>query len=570
VLARTTLALALAACTGASLASAQSGPIVALPPQHVQPCVLLCPGCVEISGSVACDNFHSVYTANCEGPSMSVTQQGTGCLWSTPTVYDFTTCDRYLYIAAWSDDNNAQGLLHDLVLTSNGTETIYSDNPAWRVYPVGSDLDLCGQAPTPAQIATAVQTACSTNGWRTVTVGPRNALGAGGVGGASGYPWSPVAVNAQARWTWFNSTGGALPVPFTPGADHGEFLLFRLELNRISGFISADNYFNLFTGDDENAGANMRLTFRDVGCTWSQPTGVCFVTADRYLYVLAWSDQLVQQGLIHDLRLNGTPIYSQDPAWTVRPSAMPWPGATCVVLAPTPAQVSGIGALKSIGPANLVTSAGSLWPRLECIARAARWTWFQSGTCPGPASPFRPGCNHGEVLSFRRPIATDGCACPEAGARNEETKRPPKAVASALSRGRTDRGIGGRRGWGENTPGGLTVGRLSAATPVIGRVARGLKRGARSNSMKVLSFPEPGWPESSSARERGPVALVAAWGSRARVRRDRRSAAPTTRVELDAREVPDSGRKFTPGTQRVDRSTSVLATPLASTARAAL
>lgn len=383
------------------------------PPAPAYPCsaqVCLTPH-TKVKGDVGADNFHALYSASCEGTNMVVTQHaplsGNGCLWNFPAAYDFSTPDRYIYIAAWSDDHVAQGLLHDLKF--NG-EKAFSGSPAWRVYATGVDRDTCAEAPTPAEMKAWITTACSTNAWvPTVTNGPTNTF-AGIASWDMVTTWYPLPeISDEAQWTWFDSgLCGGFPQPFVGDCNHSELLIFRLQVSHVRGYISADNAFNVYTADD--AVENPRLTFRGTGCNWASSKSICFTTTDRYIYVFAWSDHMARQGLIHDLRRNGVNMFSDAPGWTVAPTGINLAGCSIVAPVIAAAQIWAANTGSSWVSKTVGATNGTLWPLLPCISALARWTWYESGSCPHANSPFAPGCDHDEFLMFRHELFSR-CDC---------------------------------------------------------------------------------------------------------------------------------------------------------------
>jgi hypothetical protein len=135
--------------------------------------------------------------------------------WSEAESYSFNTVGGYLYIAAWSDDSIAQGLLANL--TINGVD-YSSGNAAWEVFRSNADLDDGGAEPDLVTMATLVTIANVGNLWESIYVGGGNGAQA---------PWGAVpGIVNPARWMWVNNPNQ--PDPFQPGSDYGEMLIFRI------------------------------------------------------------------------------------------------------------------------------------------------------------------------------------------------------------------------------------------------------------------------------------------------------------------------------------------------------
>ena len=184
-----------------------------------------------ISGHVTSDNQFAIFTSAAEVP---VTYRNlTGCHPAAVAV-NFTTTDRYLYIAAWSDDSNVQGLLHDLNVSGlPGADDVPSHDPRWSVKPMDSDQDACLSPPFTAIEAT-MNSVIPGGGWSApATTACTNSPGcfetSPGV-----YTWGYfTSISPTARRAWYNSglqgTGG--DIPFKPGFNHREFLVFRLDMD---------------------------------------------------------------------------------------------------------------------------------------------------------------------------------------------------------------------------------------------------------------------------------------------------------------------------------------------------
>ncbi|HYO80525.1 MAG TPA: PEP-CTERM sorting domain-containing protein, partial [Bryobacteraceae bacterium] len=101
----------------------------------------------------------------------------------------------------------------------------YSNDPQWQVTATGlgsaapytgdaADLTLLSQEIVKANAGTN-----PSNGWVGFTAGPVN----------GGGPWATrPGIDAAARWVWYSSNGD--PDPTTPGANHDEWLAFRISV----------------------------------------------------------------------------------------------------------------------------------------------------------------------------------------------------------------------------------------------------------------------------------------------------------------------------------------------------
>ena len=172
-----------------------------------------------ITGNITADNHYAVYTGDVNGAHMAFwgrNELGRGgnpgrYNWSLPETYDIETDAPYLFLAAWSDDRVAQGVLADLRIDGL---PLLSGDPRWEVFPTGRDLDDGDPAPCVAEIARQVR-AAQRRGWRPIAVGPAN----------GGRPWRTIpAISPDAHWMW--AQAGNVD-PFGPQGDAGEYLIFR-------------------------------------------------------------------------------------------------------------------------------------------------------------------------------------------------------------------------------------------------------------------------------------------------------------------------------------------------------
>jgi hypothetical protein len=177
-----------------------------------------------ITGDLNCDNQVMVFTAATEGVGMVVNYAGVSkCFSATPAVVSFSTTDRYLYLACWSDDGIAQGLLHDLAVDA---VPVYSGDPQWTVAPTDSNVSPCiSNSP---QIGATLASRIPTS----LFVAP--AVGCANTGTCYGVWGQMATIATTSRWTWYNSGGQSGPnAPFQPGFNHRELLIFRLDMQQI-------------------------------------------------------------------------------------------------------------------------------------------------------------------------------------------------------------------------------------------------------------------------------------------------------------------------------------------------
>jgi hypothetical protein len=169
---------------------------------------------------VTADNHYALYT----GDPSSVSYIGRNELsgggapgqynWSQPELHTFTS-GQFIYIAAWSDNSTAQGLLASISL-SNG-DTANSGDSRWQVYRSNQDLGGNAAAPTNSTVQTWIADATTNNLWETPHIGGANGIA----------PWGTVpGIGSVPRWMWTMVPGDNDPL--VGGSGYGETLLFRM------------------------------------------------------------------------------------------------------------------------------------------------------------------------------------------------------------------------------------------------------------------------------------------------------------------------------------------------------
>jgi len=188
----------------------------------------------QITGTFTADNSYAVYKGNQSAVSAKIlpnnnsnghTNKKASEIFS-PTKRTFSvTKGDYLYIIAWSDDSQCQGLLGEFT----GTQTIKTGDKGWQVYPTNKNYGN-NQAPSISEINSFISTANNSNGWKNPFVGPTNANSK-----KACRQYSKVkGISNSAKWIWHNtlSTNDPLTV-LGRGRNHHEFLIFRFPVKLI-------------------------------------------------------------------------------------------------------------------------------------------------------------------------------------------------------------------------------------------------------------------------------------------------------------------------------------------------
>lgn len=177
-----------------------------------------------INATVTADNHYAIYVDSAQGVTLvGGNERGAGGSpgtynWSKAESYSFDTLG-FIYIAVWSDDRIAQGLLAD-VRTSWG-ETLHSGDVRWDVMITDMRLVTGDASPQASTIANYAADADANNLWQTPFVGPGNAT--------STSPWGLIqGVAPEARWTWGNPNEISNPLV---GSGTGDVMqIFRLQV----------------------------------------------------------------------------------------------------------------------------------------------------------------------------------------------------------------------------------------------------------------------------------------------------------------------------------------------------
>ena len=192
--------------------------------------------------------------------------------------------------------------------------------------------------------------------------------------------------------------------------------------------MTADNVYAIYTGDQFSAttliGNATNLLAADI---WSIESYSLTVPDLSYVYIAAWSDDSVIQGLLADFQniTLGEQVLSGDPRWKVTSTGLnlgntdpPPTLATMtaqILLANANGTPSGGWVANTASP-NDNAAGGIHGGTIGGIDGAARWMWYDSGLDTSPPT-FAPipfdGFNHEEFLIFRMPVIPEDTVVPE-------------------------------------------------------------------------------------------------------------------------------------------------------------
>ncbi len=172
---------------------------------------------IPVEATITADNHYALYYGNQTGSSITYVGRNEigpdgssgGYNWSQAETNRFEmAAGDYIYVAAWSDGQVAQGLLGQFVLSGLNT-TILTNTSDWEVFATGIEKDDYSAAPTIADLGSQISTAS----WNTISDHSNH-------GSA---PWGIISdISSQADWIW----GGSL----IGGSNYGEYLIFRTQV----------------------------------------------------------------------------------------------------------------------------------------------------------------------------------------------------------------------------------------------------------------------------------------------------------------------------------------------------
>jgi hypothetical protein len=178
--------------------------------------------------------------------------------------------------------------------------------------------------------------------------------------------------------------------------------------------VTADNVFAIYTGSETAAEVSVAADN-----DWTSTATFSFnLPSDDYIYVAAWSDDLVAQAFLAQFTNTSTGyrFYSSDPQWQVTATGVDKDkiGSDYTEDVPTLAELtaqillanagtnpSGGWVDTTVGPAN----GASPWGLRPLIDAEAHWSWYDSGGDPAAGAPFTSGFDHDEFLIFRIAVA---------------------------------------------------------------------------------------------------------------------------------------------------------------------
>lgn len=172
----------------------------------------------NLRGTITADNHYALYSSIAGdftyhgGNETGHAGSHGGYNWTHAESYELEAGD-FFYIAAWSDDRVAQGVLAEFHSDSIGT--ILSGDPRWQVFASGINRGTGDLHPEASEIAAHAAFADANNLWESIVTGGSNGVAR----------WRTIAgIDATASWMW-RSAGEADAFRGSHGL--GEMLVFR-------------------------------------------------------------------------------------------------------------------------------------------------------------------------------------------------------------------------------------------------------------------------------------------------------------------------------------------------------
>jgi hypothetical protein len=181
-----------------------------------------------ITGTVTADNHYALYSSTGGvfsyhgGNELGAAGSSGQYNWSAAESYQFDAGD-FLYIAAWSDDRVAQGVLAQF--HSDGLGDLLSGDNPWQVAYTAVHRGDGAAHPDATEITDEVLEADRLNSWEKPFVG--------GANGAA--PWGTIAgIVGSAQWMWRNNTDQVNPLLGDPGQTN--MVIFRASIPAPASF----------------------------------------------------------------------------------------------------------------------------------------------------------------------------------------------------------------------------------------------------------------------------------------------------------------------------------------------
>lgn len=167
------------------------------------------PATVSINATITADNDYALYYGTENGSSITfVGRSNLTDAWTSAENWSFNAKkEDHIYVAAWSDNAVAQGLLGQFV--TDLPSTILT-NTNWQVYLTNDDKGNGSVKPSTSEMSNKIAGAT----WLPVS----NYLNHGSA------PWGIVSgINSAAKWIWGSS--------LIPGSGFGEYQIFRIRVD---------------------------------------------------------------------------------------------------------------------------------------------------------------------------------------------------------------------------------------------------------------------------------------------------------------------------------------------------
>lgn len=180
--------------------------------------------------------------------------------------------------------------------------------------------------------------------------------------------------------------------------------------------LTVDNAYAIYTGTSTTVTDFHGMAENTLAQEIRQPESYSFdMNEGDIIYVVAWSDDGVHQGLLAEFDIDGTVVTTANTQWEVMATGIDLDVGDAPPSLPdltTQIQLANAGSVPSggwVAPEFGDYNDGSAIVDVPLMASNIQWAWYRSASTPSSATAFRPGANHDEFLVFRMIFPLNGC-----------------------------------------------------------------------------------------------------------------------------------------------------------------
>lgn len=194
------------------------------------------------------------------------------------------------------------------------------------------------------------------------------------------------------------------------------FIKSNLFGQQITATFSADNSYAVYKGNPNNVTSKILPAGNSNGTSnssnqqiFSPTTNTIQITNNEWLYLIAWSDDAVCQGLIGEFTGDRI-LKTGDSGWQVYATGKNYGDNQSPTMSEINSHIqlantSNAWTTPFVGPTNANgTQVCSGWRKVNGISDDAKWIWYNSTNQNSATTVFSSGINHKEYLIFRFPV----------------------------------------------------------------------------------------------------------------------------------------------------------------------